>query len=75
MIKIDIVAAMAVFLFFLLLVVFIFWIFYNYRGRGTANEMAHFRQCPYCTYIFFSYAKDTSELLICPRCKSYMEGQ
>lgn len=74
MIKIDIVSAIAVFLCLSLILVFVFWIFYNYRERNIVNEMRFFKQCPYCTYIFFYYKQDPQELLICPRCKSYIEG-
>jgi len=60
MIKIDFSSAISVYLSFSIFLVFILWIFYNYHKSGIFNETKYLQQCPYCTYMFFNYAPETS---------------
>ncbi len=70
MIKIDIVVAISIYLSFTLALVFIFWIFYTCNAKSVMGESNYLKQCVYCTYVFFEYKK--KNVLICPRCKSYI---
>lgn len=73
MIKVDIVLAIAVILSVFLAFVFVLWIFYNFRGGKTktsADTVEQVQQCPYCTYVFVNYKQ--GDVLMCPRCKSYL---
>jgi len=60
MIKIDFSSAISIYLCLSIFLVFILWIFYNYRRDGILNETKYLQQCPYCTYMFFNYALETS---------------
>jgi len=54
---------------FCLLLVFLSWIFYNFRKNEDVNyRIEYFHKCPFCTYVFFSYADDP--VTACPRCRS-----
>ena len=73
MIRVDVVLAIAIILSVSLAVVFVLWIFYNFRGskiKTPADTVEQVQQCPYCTYVFVSYKR--WDVLVCPRCKSYI---
>lgn len=71
MIKINIVWAMALYLFFTILVVFILWLFYNRKKLSTPFwKNTDMIQCPYCSFIFYNLTD--KEIQSCPKCKSYI---
>ena len=73
MIKIEFAWALSVFLSLTLLLAIGSWIVYNYcRNPDVLNETDAFYQCPICTYVFFDYRIKEKEVVICPRCKSYL---
>ena len=73
MIKIDLTWAMALFFLFTILIVFGEWIFYNCNVDEKQMDIEKMKQCPFCTYIFYVYKKN-EEVVMCPRCKSYLEA-
>lgn len=70
MIKIDIAAAVSIYLCLSIFLVFLLWIFYNFREPSAKGKTDHLRQCPYCTHVFFN---DKAEgVAVCPQCQSYI---
>ena len=67
--------AVALFLTLSLGIVFILWMFYTLKKTAepaaTHQEPGNINQCPYCTFIFYSY--NDFETLRCPRCQSFIE--
>ena len=70
MITIDFTQAITIFISFVLCLVFGLWVSYTYTKVDLVYSLDHFKQCVYCTYIYFSSKKESLQL--CPRCKSYI---
>ena len=52
-------------------VVIALWVFYTLRGgrAEVLNDFEFFRQCSFCSYLYFDYFKN--EHGACPRCGSF----
>jgi len=74
MIKVDLSLAIAIYISFCLILVICRWIFYNWYGdKELVHRIEFFNQCPFCTYIFFTFSK--KDFTVCPRCKSYVSTE
>ena len=71
MITVDIISAIAIYIFLIVGLVIGKWIFYNLSEDNGVYERSEFlEQCPYCTHLYFDYQR--SGLKVCPRCQSYL---
>jgi len=54
-------------------IVIVFWVYYtlNNDGAEILSQREFFRQCGYCSYLYFDYFKKTHGA--CPRCGSYQD--
>ena len=72
MIKIALPLAVALIVFVMMLIFFLSWIGSKKSDQSLTGDTDSLNQCKFCGYLFFEYKK--KELLICPRCKSYLSS-
>jgi len=74
MIKIEFSLAISVIISLAITLVFVKWIFYNYyRNENGDDDSQYVQQCPFCTYVFLDYHKETVKM--CPNCKSLITNK
>ena len=73
MIKINLIAAIAMVISFSLILVFVWQVFYNYPWKKLSTDES-LEQCPFCTHVFYLYMNKGS-IWVCPQCKSLVQKE
>ena len=73
MIRINLLDAVALFISVPIILVFVWIIFYNYYRRTDSDDQTA-EQCPYCTYVVYSFFKNDL-IWTCPQCKSLVHRE